>query len=36
MKKTKMAVGASFYYYTFFRFYRGFSFDARRQTATRA
>lgn len=33
MKKTNM--GSSFYYYAFFRFYRGFSFDARRQTAER-
>ena len=33
MKKT--ITGSSFYYYAFFRFYRGFSFDARRQTAVR-
>jgi len=33
MKKTNM--GSSFYYYAFFRFYREFSFDARKQTADR-
>ena len=35
MKKTNMAISASFYYYAFFRFYREFSFDARKQTADR-